>query len=129
MRKETILSAVVPDKRSEAERRSGTHNPREFDEDSELPSSPHNCSLWLWLPAFAGTTAGNDAAALRYRISARIISAAFSPIMIVGALVLPPISVGMIEASTMRKASTPRTFSFGSTTAIASVPILQVPTG
>jgi len=31
-----ILSGVVPDKRSEAERRSGTHNHREtFGEDSE----------------------------------------------------------------------------------------------
>jgi hypothetical protein len=29
-----------------------------------------------------------------------IISAAFSPIMMVGALVLPPISVGMMDAST-----------------------------
>jgi hypothetical protein len=30
-------------------------------------------------------------------------SAAFSAIIIVGALVLPPIKVGMIEASTTRK--------------------------
>jgi hypothetical protein len=37
------------------------------------------------------------------RISALIMSAAFSPIMMVGALVLPPIRVGMIEASTTRK--------------------------
>ena len=41
------------------------------------------------------------------RSSDLIMSAAFSPIMIVGALVLPPISVGMIEASTTRKASRP----------------------
>jgi NAD(P)-dependent dehydrogenase (short-subunit alcohol dehydrogenase family) len=43
-----------------------------------------------------------------------------------GALTLRPISVGMIEASTTRKPSKPCSFSFGSTTAIASVPILQV---
>src|SRR5437868_14623282 len=63
------------------------------------------------------------------RISALIMSAAFSPIMMVGALVLPPIKVGITEASTMRRPSRPRTFSFGSTTAKASTPILQVPTG
>src|SRR3954447_1785260 len=66
----------------------------------------------------------------QFRISARIMSAAFSPIMMLGALVLPPIRVGMIEASTTRKPSTPYTFSFGSTTAMESLtPILQVPTG
>ena len=64
------------------------------------------------------------------RISALIMSAAFSPIMIVGALVLPPTSVGMTEASTTRNPSMPYTFSFGSTTAIGSLtPILAVPTG
>jgi len=56
-------------------------------------------------------------------------SAAFSPIMIVGALVLPPIKVGMIEASTTRKASMPWTRSLPSTTAIASSPIFKVQDG
>jgi hypothetical protein len=61
--------------------------------------------------------------------AARIISAAFSPIIRVGAVVLPPIRVGMIEASTTRRPSRPCTRSRESTTAIASLPILQVPTG
>ena len=41
------------------------------------------------------------------RISALIMSAAFSPIMMVGALVLPPIKVGITDASTMRRPSSP----------------------
>src|SRR5450830_77223 len=63
--------------------------------------------------------------------SARIMSAAFSPIMKVGALVLPPHSVGMIDASATRKPVMPLIRSRVSTTAIASLsgPILQVPTG
>jgi hypothetical protein len=55
--------------------------------------------------------------------------AAFSPIMIDGALVFPEVSVGMIEASATRRPWIPCTRSLGSTTAIASTPILQVPTG
>jgi hypothetical protein len=37
----------------------------------------------------------------------RIISAAFSPIMIDGAFVFPPTRVGMIDASTTRRPPTP----------------------
>ena len=40
-------------------------------------------------------------------------SAAFSPIMMVGALVLPPIRVGITEASTTRRPSQPVHFQFG----------------
>jgi hypothetical protein len=53
-------------------------------------------------------------------------SDAFSAIMIVVALVLPDIRSGMIEASTTRKPSMPRTLSRWSTTASASLPMRQV---
>ena len=68
--------------------------------------------------------AGRPAAA-----SARMRSLAFSAIITTGALVLPETSVGMIEQSTTRRPATPCTRSRSSTTAIASLPILQVPDG
>ena len=49
--------------------------------------------------------------------------------MMVGALVLPLVSVGMIEASATRSPAMPWTLSSESTTAIGSAPIRQVPTG
>ena len=61
--------------------------------------------------------------------AASIIREAFSPIMIDGALVLPDVSVGMMEASATRRPPIPWTRSWSSTTAIGSWPILQVPTG
>src|SRR5665213_72189 len=61
----------------------------------------------------------------------RIWSAAFSPIMIVGALRFPLVICGMMDESTTRKFAVPITRHCGSTTAILSFadPILQVPQG
>ena len=56
-------------------------------------------------------------------------SAAFSAIIIVGVLVLPPITFGMTDTSTTRRFAIPCTLSDGSTTASGSMPILQVPAG
>lgn len=58
-----------------------------------------------------------------------IISAHLAPITMQGALVFPPMSVGMMEASATRNPSMPRTRSCGSTTAMSSTPIRQVPAG
>ena len=55
--------------------------------------------------------------------------AAFSPIMMQGAFVFPLTICGMIDASATRRPSMPLTLSLGSTTALSSIPILQVPVG
>ena len=53
-------------------------------------------------------------------------SAARSPIIVVGACVFPVEIDGITDASAIRRPSTPRTRSSGSTTASSSMPILQV---
>jgi hypothetical protein len=69
------------------------------------------------------------AAAFLASAAASTMSEHFSPIMMQGALVLPLVSVGMIEASATRRPSMPCTYNSLFTTASASLPILQVPTG
>ena len=61
----------------------------------------------------------------------RITSAAFSAIMITGALMLTPTRSGITEASTTRSPSIPKTCNPLWTTPLStlSVPILQVPSG
>src|SRR3546814_20718986 len=54
--------------------------------------------------------------------SSRTISAPFSAIMMTGAFVLPEMSAGMLDASTMRSPPTPRTRRRGSTTDASSAP-------
>jgi len=78
------------------------------------------------LPRSHPATTGRDRSSYRPRFSR---SAARSATAMVGAFVLPPGMVGMTEASTTRRPSTPWTRSSSSTTAIPSSPIRQVPTG
>lgn len=62
-------------------------------------------------------------------VSFRIIALACSAIMITGALVLPVGRLGITEASTTRRFSTPRTRSSLSSGARASLPMRQLPAG
>ena len=67
---------------------------------------------------------------LRVQHSARIRSAAFSPIMMAAAWVLALGTMGMIDASATRRPSSPTSFRSGATTVSGSsgLPIRQVPT-
>src|SRR5689334_4390708 len=52
-----------------SERRSGTHNHRIVSCEGWSSSAFHNDSLWLWVPAFAGTTAEHAAPAHAFNVS------------------------------------------------------------
>src|SRR3974390_2984011 len=78
-----------------------------------------------FIPAAATIPGGMDIGAPP-AASSRIRSAPFSPIITAAALVLPETRVGMIDASTTRRRSKPRTRRRSSTTAVASEPMRQV---
>src|SRR2546430_4202105 len=75
-------------------------------------------------PAAPASTAASGAGA-----TPRMRSAARSATAIVEAFVLPRGTLGMTDASTTRRPSTPRTRSSGSTMASSRAPIAHVPTG
>src|SRR6516164_1320650 len=92
-----------------------------YDDEDEIACDWRNgLNPRSFSPSYAAR-AGQEAAALT-------ISAAFSAIMMTGALVLPEVIVGMIEASTTRKPVSPCTRNSSLTTAPGSWPILHVPT-
>jgi hypothetical protein len=107
-----------------------------------LPVSPQcNGRLWqngasgAWGDGLAGFTGRMFRALLLSQwkrsthMSIRIMSEAFSAIMIDGALVFELFRRGITELSQMRNPSMPRTRNCGSTTEPASPPMRQVPTG
>src|SRR3954447_6769977 len=87
----------------------------------------HHCFALLFQRG-PRTWFSNSALQVRLRSSTSI-AVAWRASAWVGALVLPLVIFGMIEASITRRPSTPRTLSLASTTARASWPIRHVPTG
>jgi hypothetical protein len=79
--------------------------------------------------AFAAPRSERCGGSLGYPCVARIMSLAFSAIMMVAALVFDETTVGMMDASTTRSPAIPLKRNCGSTTAAASAPMRQVPTG
>jgi len=71
---------------------------------------------------------GSQASASQLRLEANSLPS-FAPIIIQAALVFPLGRSGMMEASATQRFSKPRTFRSAPTTASASEPIRQVPTG
>src|SRR5581483_1846283 len=113
-------------------RRAARGNPLELGDDDRLTAIGEQRASGDERRRGAGDDDPHQAAAAycgSRTASSMIMAAAFSPIIVVGALVLPPTSVGMIDASHTRRPVTPRTRRRASTTAIGSTPILQVPTG
>jgi len=76
-----------------------------------------------------GPPVAPSAGALRLQLVAAIMMAAFSPVITVGALVLPCGTAGNTDASATRSRCTPCTRSCGSTTPVDSVPIRAVQAG
>src|SRR5713101_363327 len=72
-------------------------------------SCHHSCSFNAALDSRPGSGRTIEPGAPRYRASSRIMSDAFSAIMMIAALVLPDTRSGMIEPSTTRRPSSPRT--------------------
>jgi hypothetical protein len=66
---------------------------------------------------------------LAHQVRPSMMSLAFSATIAVGALVFEPIKLGKILLSQIRRPEKPFTFMVGSTTALSSDPMRQVPTG